>query len=177
MYSDQYYILMVFVFMFGAIIGSFVNVLIYRLPLGIEPVFIRSFCPKCKETIPFYRNIPILTFLFQRGKCANCQDPISWQYPIVEVLLALLSLLLFPKILGYAHIVKYLFLFSVLAAFVVHFIVDIRHQILPNVINIYLGLIFLLYGLIYYSWQYWLIGFSVGLFFPPDFRNLSCVIA
>ncbi|MEC7927476.1 MAG: prepilin peptidase [Candidatus Neomarinimicrobiota bacterium] len=71
-------------FIFGTLPGSFLNVLIYRIPEEISIVSPRSFCPHCKTPIPFYRNIPILTFLFQGGKCRICQKKISVQYPLVE---------------------------------------------------------------------------------------------
>ena len=73
-------------FIFGTVPGSFLNVLIYRIPEEISLVSPRSFCPHCKIPIPFYRNIPLITFLFQGGKCWICQGKISVQYPIVEFL-------------------------------------------------------------------------------------------
>lgn len=81
----------VFFAMFGACIGSFLNVVIYRLPLGLsvnEPS--RSFCPTCKEPIPWYLNIPILSWLMLRGRSACCNTPISVRYWLVEVATALL---------------------------------------------------------------------------------------
>ncbi len=72
------------VFFLGTIPGSLLNVLIYRIPAGISIFSPRSFCPHCKIPIPFYRNIPLLTFLFQFGKCRICNGKISVQYPIVE---------------------------------------------------------------------------------------------
>ena len=74
------------VFIFGTVPGSFLNVLIYRIPEEISIVSPRSFCPHCKSDIPFYRNIPLITFLYQGGKCSMCQKNISLQYPIVEFL-------------------------------------------------------------------------------------------
>jgi len=73
-------------FLFGTISGSFLNVMIYRIPEEISIVSPRSFCPHCKSDIPFYRNIPLITFLFQGGKCSMCQKNISLQYPTVEFL-------------------------------------------------------------------------------------------
>ncbi|MDO4954349.1 MAG: prepilin peptidase [Akkermansia sp.] len=81
----------VFFAMFGACIGSFLNVVIYRLPRGLsvnEPS--RSFCPTCKEPIPWYLNIPILSWLMLRGRSACCNTPISVRYWLVEVATALL---------------------------------------------------------------------------------------
>ncbi|MFC5051678.1 prepilin peptidase [Rubritalea spongiae] len=81
------------VFLLGACIGSFLNVAIYRLPRGLsvnEPK--RSFCPYCKKQIPMWRNIPLVTWLVQRGKCAECDAPIAARYFIVELLTALVWL-------------------------------------------------------------------------------------
>ena len=68
----------------GLCYGSFLNVLIYRLPNNLSILKPRSFCPNCKNTIPLYRNIPILSFILQLGKCFKCKKRISNQYPIVE---------------------------------------------------------------------------------------------
>jgi leader peptidase (prepilin peptidase)/N-methyltransferase len=76
--------------LFGLIIGSFLNVCIYRIPQNLS-LMGRSFCPTCKKMIPFYRNVPVLAYLFQRGRSACCHTPISPQYPLVEFLTGLLS--------------------------------------------------------------------------------------
>ena len=83
----------VFSFVLGAMIGSFLNVCIYRLPLGMavnKPE--RSFCPRCKNQLRWYHNIPILSWLVLRGRCGFCQAPIAVRYPLVELLTALLFL-------------------------------------------------------------------------------------
>ena len=74
----------------GLAFGSFLNVIIYRLPNKEFFSTIRSFCPNCRYQIPFYLNIPIISYLFLRGKCANCSKSISLQYPIIEFLSALI---------------------------------------------------------------------------------------
>jgi len=70
----------------GMSFGSFINVIIYRLPRGIFLSKKRSFCPHCQVSIPLYRNIPVISFFLQKGLCAECKKPISVQYIIVEVL-------------------------------------------------------------------------------------------
>ena len=70
----------------GLCYGSFLNVLIYRLPNKISILTPRSFCPNCKTAIPFYRNIPIISFILQIGKCFQCNKRISIQYPIIELI-------------------------------------------------------------------------------------------
>jgi len=71
-------------FVFGLIFGSFLNVIIYRLPNNLSIIKPRSFCPKCKKTIPIYRNIPIISYFIQNGKCFNCNNAISVIYPLIE---------------------------------------------------------------------------------------------
>lgn len=86
-------ICLVFAFVIGACVGSFLNVVIYRVPLGMsvsKPR--RSFCPGCKKEIPWFRNVPILTWIIQRGKCAECKGPIAFRYVFVEILTACLFL-------------------------------------------------------------------------------------
>src|SRR5208337_365973 len=73
-------------FTLGCIVGSFLNVCIYRMPLGMSVVSPPSHCPHCKYAIPFYLNIPLLTWLSLRGRCKNCAAPISPRYFIVELL-------------------------------------------------------------------------------------------
>jgi leader peptidase (prepilin peptidase)/N-methyltransferase len=73
-------------FIIGSCVGSFLNVLIYRLPREESIWSPRSHCPHCNKTIPWYRNIPLVSFFIQNGKCAECDASISWQYPTVEVI-------------------------------------------------------------------------------------------
>lgn len=82
-------------FIFGLCMGSFGNVLIYRIPRKKSVIWQRSFCPKCKRNIPFYHNIPILSYLWLKGKCRFCGSSISIQYPLVELSASFLFLLSF----------------------------------------------------------------------------------
>ncbi len=83
----------------GAVFGSFLNVLIIRLPQNISIVRPRSYCPKCNNTILWYNNIPIISFFLLKGKCSFCNEKISKQYPpLVEVLSAIITLVLFIKL-------------------------------------------------------------------------------
>jgi len=81
---------------FGVMIGSFLNALIHRIPRNINIALPRSACPSCGNTILWYHNIPILSFLYLRGKCAYCGAKISWQYPAVEALAGLFAFFIAP---------------------------------------------------------------------------------
>lgn len=159
-------ILVIFSTIFGLLIGSFLNALIYRIPLGINIAFPRSSCPKCKHIIAWYENIPVLSFIFLRGKCSNCKTKISWLYPAVELLTGLFAFLIAPHSLNSGELFNFFFYLGVFSAFLVHFIVDLKHQILPDSINIYLGLLFFTISFIIHPWTHWLLGGAFGLGFP-----------
>jgi leader peptidase (prepilin peptidase) / N-methyltransferase len=89
-----------FVFVFGAAIGSFLNVCIFRLPEQHSIVKPLSQCPKCHHPIRFYDNIPLISYLILKGKCRDCGEKISWRYPLVEFITAILALLLFGKFIS-----------------------------------------------------------------------------
>ncbi len=94
----------------GASLGSFLNVVIWRVPEGMSVVTPPSHCPKCNSPIRWYDNIPILSWLLLRGKCRGCRQPISVRYPLVESLSAVASLIAICAILynrGFHH--EYLF--------------------------------------------------------------------
>ncbi|HEX8708757.1 MAG TPA: prepilin peptidase [Pyrinomonadaceae bacterium] len=133
----------VFVAAFGAIIGSFLNVVIHRLPRGESIVFPNSRCPSCQALIRPFDNIPIISYLFLRGRCRNCRAPISARYPAVEALTALLFAALFLCDLylrgqGWAVILFDLVFVSALLALV---FIDAEHMLLPNAIT-YPGIVF-----------------------------------
>ena len=118
---------------FGLAVGSFLNVCIYRLPLRRSVVFQRSHCRHCSVPLKPWDNIPLLSYLLLRGKCRNCGIPISWVYPLVEALTAVLFYLLFLKYqLGSPFFVNLAFL----SMLVVLIFVDLLERILPNVITL-----------------------------------------
>jgi len=96
-----YLYLSVLIFGFGACIGSFLNVCIYRIPLGLSVIKPRSHCPNCQTMIAWYDNVPFLSFILLRGKCRHCSKDISWRYFTVEMMTAFLLFLVWLK-LGYA---------------------------------------------------------------------------
>ncbi|HEX8289012.1 MAG TPA: prepilin peptidase [Pyrinomonadaceae bacterium] len=121
-----------FVFAFGAIVGSFLNVVIHRVPNEESIVFPNSACPKCKTPIKAYDNIPILSWLILGGKCRNCKEKISARYPAVEFLTALLYVLVFWQI-GFNAFLPVSLIF--VTAIVALIFIDAEHMILPNVIT------------------------------------------
>jgi leader peptidase (prepilin peptidase)/N-methyltransferase len=129
-YPVSFYI---FAFIFGAVVGSFLNVCICRLPRKESIVFPPSHCPSCDFKIPFYDNIPILSYLVLHGKCRSCRLPISLQYPLVEFVNALLTLFLFIKF-GASLTFPVLFIFC--SALVVISFIDLEHQIIPDCISL-----------------------------------------
>ncbi|OGQ99096.1 MAG: peptidase A24 [Deltaproteobacteria bacterium RIFOXYD12_FULL_55_16] len=123
-----------FVALFGALVGSFLNVVIVRLPEeGASLVFPASHCPACKKNISWYDNIPLLSFLFLRGRCRQCGVRISWRYPLVEAAMAILSLALYQHFgLGLLYPIYFLFC----ATLLVVIFIDIQHQIIPDLISL-----------------------------------------
>ena len=117
----------------GLIIGSFLNVCIYRIPLGKSVVFPGSGCPHCGQSIRFYDNIPVLSYLLLRGKCRFCKEPISIQYPIVELLTAL-AFYACGRMWSFESptFVNSLFL----SVIIILIFTDYHHQILPNILTI-----------------------------------------
>ena len=120
-------------FIFGLITGSFLNVCIYRLPREISIVSPPSACPGCKNPIKPWDNIPIISYLFLRGKCRNCGERISIRYPLVELLNGLLYLLI-VYFFGFGwHLIP---LFAFVSAMVVITFIDLEFQIIPDVITL-----------------------------------------
>ena len=126
-------IIKIFVFIFGAIVGSFLNVCIYRMPKEESIVMPRSHCPNCNSIIYWYDNIPILSFIILRARCRFCQKPISVRYPIVELLTAIVLVLLYNYFgLGFKFFAYSLFICGLIVAT----FVDIAHRIIPDEISI-----------------------------------------
>jgi leader peptidase (prepilin peptidase)/N-methyltransferase len=118
----------------GAIVGSFLNVVIIRLPRpGASIVFPASHCPGCQTQLRWYDNIPILSFIFLRGKCRSCRMAISWQYPLVELAMALLAVALLHRF-SFTLLFGIYFIFC--AALLAVIFIDFHHQIIPDVISL-----------------------------------------
>ena len=118
---------------FGALVGSFLNVCIFRLPKEESIIWPGSHCPHCKNAIKFYDNIPVVSYFLLRGRCRYCKGSISLQYPLVEGITALSSLVLFIK---FGPSLSYLFYFAFVAALIVITVIDLYHQIIPDAISL-----------------------------------------
>ena len=118
---------------FGLIVGSFLNVCIVRLPRGGSVAKPGSHCPRCKEPIRFYDNIPVISFLLLRARCRGCGEPISWRYPMVELLNGLCYFWIVREfgLGGEAFLLMAFF-----SALIVITFIDLDHQIIPDVITL-----------------------------------------
>ncbi len=136
------------VFIFGLLIGSFLNVIIYRVPKGESIVLPASHCTLCGKPIKWYDNIPIISFIVLKGKCRRCGDKISFIYPLVEISTAVIFTLFFIKFSLTLFFLKYLIFSSFLIALSV---IDFSHYILPNSLTYLLSAV----------------GFIFSFFLPP----------
>ena len=134
--------------LFGLIAGSFLNVCIFRLPRGESIVWPASRCARCARNLSWYENIPVLSWMALRARCRTCGEPIALMYPLVEIVTAAtfagVYLLFGTSLLGASRL-----LFA--CTLIVLFVIDLQHQILPNVITIP--------GIV--------VGFVLSLFGPP----------
>ena len=127
---------------FGALFGSFLNVCIYRLPIGKSVMYPPSACPHCRRGLRWYENIPIISYLVLRGRCRTCAEPISAQYPIVEAITATMFALAWWHD-GPGALLASRLMFG--CALIVLFAIDLEHHLLPNAITlpgIVVGVIF-----------------------------------
>jgi len=122
-----------FVFAFGAAIGSFLNVCVARLPAGVSIVKPGSRCPRCEQPIAWYDNLPILSYLLLAGRCRHCRSQISKVYPLVELLTAVLAVGVARRFQVGVVFGAY---FAFAAALVVITFIDLKHQIIPDVISL-----------------------------------------
>lgn len=124
-----YFIIYLIVFLYGISIGSFLNVLVYRIPLGIPISKGRSYCPKCKVQIKNYDLIPILSYVILRGKCRSCRDKISIRYPLVELLTGIVSIITFYV---YDFRIEFIVVFAIASILITISLIDIDSMIIPD---------------------------------------------
>lgn len=128
----------IFVFLLGLCVGSFLNVLISRIPQK-KKISGRSHCPKCKKKLRWYELVPVFSFLFLRGRCLHCKKPISWQYPLVELSTAIFFVLSFWQLLARTNfqlslmlLINFLFWIFFVSVLIVIFVSDIKYYIVPD---------------------------------------------
>jgi len=130
-------------FIFGIVIGSFLNVAILRIPKPDQSVvYPASHCPQCQTPLKWYDNIPLLSFIILRRKCRYCQCPISWQYPLIELAMGLFSAAL---VYSFRFPWPFIGFFFFTAALLVIIVIDFKHQLIPDIISlpgIILGFVF-----------------------------------
>jgi len=133
-YSDVPAWFGVFFTVFGAVVGSFLNVVIYRVPAGFRVGLpTRSACQKCKTQLTWFENIPVLSFALLRGKCRTCGTKIHARYPLVELITALMFLAIY-KYFGLTFAAFYYALFASLLISITF--IDLDHRIIPDALSL-----------------------------------------
>ncbi len=166
----------VLIFIFGLLIGSFLNVCIYRIPLKKTIVKGRSYCPSCNSPIPWYCNIPLFSYIFLKGRCRNCKEKISLIYPTVELLNAVLYLLIWKV---YGLTVPAIFFAALFSILVIISFIDLKYQIIPDGLVLTILILGVANGIyqttvLNVPWYNWVVGFFaasvplliLGLIFP-----------
>jgi leader peptidase (prepilin peptidase)/N-methyltransferase len=150
----------------GLFIGSFLNVVIYRLPLSIDTNATidlinpkRSFCPVCKQKLSALELVPIFSYLTQKGKCKHCGTTISWQYPLIETMTALISALIVFMFGATIESGFYLLLAWLLIPL---FVIDLKERLLPDVLTLSLMWIGFIYQMQFGDLQNGVIGAMAG---------------
>jgi len=129
-------------FIFGIVIGSFLNVVIYRIPKDESILFPASHCQSCQKPLKFYHNIPIFSWLFLGGKCSYCKTPISIQYPLIELLSGIITLLVVHK---YGLDVPSAFIALSFLMLLALSMIDFKYKMVPDSLNL-LAIFFAILG-------------------------------
>ncbi|TSC53517.1 MAG: leader peptidase (prepilin peptidase) / N-methyltransferase [Microgenomates group bacterium LiPW_16] len=158
-----------FSFLLGLAVGSFLNVLIYRLPHSLS-LSGRSFCPKCKKKIFWQDNIPLLSFILLRGRCRFCHSPISWRYPLVELATGILTVYSVQHTVHSGENLLFTIYYLLLIyALIVVFVSDLKYQIIPDQIVYPVFMMSFVYNFITNSQllitNYLISALAAGLFF------------
>ena len=166
------FILNFLIFIFGLIIGSFLNCVVYRLEEG-DKLSGRSYCPTCKHNLKWIDLFPVFSYIFLKGKCRYCSKKISIQYPIVEILTGLMFVLVFNQSTQTLNLSALVFSFYIVSSLIVIFVYDLKHLIIPDKILFPAIIITFLYQLLFnfsflisnYLWA----GLGAFLFFGTIF--------
>ena len=137
----EYFVYSFIIFIAGLIVGSFLNVVIFRLENGEKIVNDRSKCLHCGHTLAWYDLFPVLSFIFLKGKCRYCNNKISWQYPIVELSTGILFIMAlnfqfsisnFQSIFNFQFLIAVLYLLFIISSLIIIFVYDLKHYIIPD---------------------------------------------
>lgn len=135
------FFLSLFIFVFGLIVGSFINCVVYRLESGKSFLRGRSYCPNCKHGLNWNDLIPVFSFLYLKGRCRYCGNKISAQYPIVEISTGIIFIMIFNfqflsfkefSVFNFQNIIYLLFLLVVASFLMIIFVFDLKHFIIPD---------------------------------------------
>ncbi len=129
-------------FLFGAVFGSFLNVLIYRIPRDESVVFPSSHCPKCNAKLKPYHNIPLLSWLFLGGKCAYCKEKISLHYPMIELIAGIIAMSIVHK---YSLSIPVIFIILSFMMLLALSMIDFKYKMVPDSLNL-LAILFAVLG-------------------------------
>ena len=175
---ETFHYALIFALILGLCVGSFLNVVIYRVPNKMNIAKPDSHCPKCKNPIKWYDNIPVLSYIILGGKCRHCKEKISFRYTLVEILNALLWVL--SVVMSWERSIFYTVLVALACSILICvFFVDLEHMIIPDSFQVAL-LVVAIAGLFVNidpdnGWQSKLLGFAVagGLFLVLHY---GCII-
>ena len=171
------YLFLLIFFLFGVLIGSFLNALVWRIFVGKKIFFDRSMCPKCKHKLVWYDNIPLFSFLFLKGRCRYCREKISWQYPLLELASGVLTAfvfyfynsrsIVFPLEMWRDIVIIWFLLFI--------FVYDLRYQLITD-FSVLLPAGVLFFFNLYFAWLTWQ-SMLFGLIFGAGFFALQYIIS
>lgn len=159
--------MIILIFIYGLLIGSFLNVVIYRIPREENIAWPGSHCPGCGHGLKWYDNIPLLSYLILRGRCRYCKEEISLQYPLVEALNGIIYVLLY--IFFYQVKLDFVFLALISSTLLAILVIDLKEQLIPDVLVV----IVLISSIIHKA----LLHFLEGIPFPLTDSLLGLIIA
>ena len=156
---QTYYLVIVFIY--GLLLGSFYNVVGYRVPNNISILKPRSFCPKCKHELRWYELLPVLSYIIQRGKCKKCKCSISIFYPIIELLTGLLFALSY-YLFGFS--LEFLISILTVSFLVIVIVSDFNYLIIPDEVTITFSILSIVIQLIFGGFSLAVTSLIYGLF-------------
>ena len=154
-----------FIFILGLSIGSFLNAVIYRLQAN-KSLLTCSRCPRCQKELGWHDLVPLISFIFLKGKCRYCQKSISWQYPLVELVTGLLFVFIvysFSPITSYQLLISIVYYLLIACLLVVIFVYDLKHYLIPDKV-IYPAIVTVLLYRLFGIWDLgfdWSLGFGI----------------